>query len=116
MKRPNQDNIYLQDFKEFCYQFPSAMDFIAKITIGNHPFPLTPYQTMKEQKSPQKAIGYIDDTENFQGNCIIYLVLKLFKVFNQTKQDSPHDKHESRSFKDREFFQKRWVNNLTFLS
>jgi len=108
MKGPNQDNIYLEDFREFCSQFPSAMDFIAKITIGNHPAPFTAYQDLEDIKSKQKAIGYLDNTDSSQ-SILFPLILKQIIVIDYPKQDSPHGKYERKSSRDIELFQRRWV-------
>ena len=61
MKVSKDGKIYPQDFRNFCVKFPSAMDFIARLTLGEHPQPLQLDQEVAEYTNAENSlpsIGY----------------------------------------------------------
>ena len=84
MKRPKQDRIYYDDFKAFCLNFPSAMDFISRITIGECPDPNS------------------DDSQNQ-----IFANNRNYLIDNNNSHEQIHEKERIPA--EKPFFNKRWV-------
>lgn len=60
MKRPRETKVYYEDFFRFCSEFPSAMDFVTRITLGEHPFPEIANEHVMQ---PQEDEYYLDQSK-----------------------------------------------------
>lgn len=72
MKRPRETKVYYQDFLNFCTEFPGAMDFVTRITLGEHPLPESADDHMRQ---PQGDQYYLD-----QSNLVDFLLILTYKM------------------------------------
>mgnify|MGYP001367774404 CR=1 FL=1 len=93
LKRSKQDRIYFDDFKDFCFNFPSAMDFISRITIGECPNPNSDQIITANQ-------NHLTDTNP--------TTLQGLPSFHEERNEK-----QSESVPEHPFLNKRWVKKIS---